>query len=67
MSHDLHAFLPINISSFLPRLDLPEQERVIMEEYNLGWAARAERVNLKFLKFSLVYTLFVRSFVLAFL
>lgn len=25
------------------RLDLPEQERVIMEEYDLGWAARAER------------------------
>jgi len=25
------------------QLDLPEQERVIMEEYNLGWAARAER------------------------
>jgi malate dehydrogenase (decarboxylating) len=25
------------------RLDLPEQERVIMEEYELGWAARAER------------------------
>jgi len=25
------------------RLELPEQERVIMEEYELGWAARAER------------------------
>jgi hypothetical protein len=27
------------------RLSLSEQEKVIMDEYNLGWAARAERVR----------------------
>jgi hypothetical protein len=28
------------------RLSLSEQEKVIMDEYNLGWAARAERVRI---------------------
>ena len=31
------------------RLNLSEQESVIMEEFKLGWAARAERVIIYFL------------------
>jgi len=35
----------LSIRGLVPptRLELPEQEKVIMDEYNLGWAARAER------------------------
>ena len=37
------------------RLSLSEQEKVIMDEYKLGWAARAERVNQTNIGVSLIF------------